>query len=146
MSHITTIDIEITDLDALEAAVREMGAQFLRGQTSYTWFGRSIGDYPIPRGFTAADLGKCDHVIRLPGCQYEIGVVKNPAKPTTYTLLYDFWGPGKKLKAHFGANMERIKQLYAVHRATTAARAKGYSVRRITKTDGTINLAVSVPF
>lgn len=146
MSHVTTINIDITDLAALEAAVHEAGALFQRGKTSYKWFGRSVGDYPLPAGFKADDLGKCDHVIHLPGCEYEIGVVKNPAKPNSYTLLYDFWGPGQKLKTHFGTNMEKIKQLYSVHRAAAACRAKGYSVHRVTKQDGTINLAVTGAF
>ena len=90
MSHITSIDIEINNIEALDAAVREMGAVLVRNKSTYKWYGHSTG--PIPQGFTTEMLGKCEHAINLPSTNYEIGVVRNPAKPSTYTLLYDFWG------------------------------------------------------
>jgi hypothetical protein len=130
MSHVTSIDIEISDLTALEKAVSEMGGTFLRDKQNYAWYGRSVGDYPLPAGFKASDLGKCEHAIGLKGTEYEIGVVRNPAKPKTYTLLYDFWGPGEKLKRHFGDGLTKLKQMYGVHVATQAASKKGYLVTR----------------
>lgn len=130
MSHVTSIDIEISDLTALEAAVREMGGTFLRNKKNYGWYGRSVGDYPLPAGFTADMLGKCEHAVGLKGTEYEIGVVRNPAKPNKYTLLYDFWGPGAKLKTHFGDGLTKLKQMYGVHAATLAAKKKGYFVAR----------------
>ena len=140
MSHITSIDIIITDLTALKEAVTELGAQWVEDKRTYEWFGRSVGDYPIPEGMAVNELGKCDHVIRLPGCQYEIGVVR---KGTGYTLAYDFWGPGAKLKQHFGDGLTKIKQLYAVEKAATAARAKGYLVTRRAVANGAIKLVIT---
>jgi len=78
MSHVEDIDIEITDLKALAAAVAELGAIYTPNQKSNAWFGRSVGDYPLPAGFTAEMLGKCEHAISLPCCRYEIGVVRHP--------------------------------------------------------------------
>jgi hypothetical protein len=135
MSHVTSIDIEIRDLDALESAVGELGAAFIHGRTTYNWYGRHVGDYPLPAGFTQDQLGKCEHAIRLPGVNYEIGVVKNPVKEGTFTLLFDFYGQsgahdGEKLRKHFGDGLSRIKQMYGVHVAEKAARAKGWIVSR----------------
>lgn len=142
MSHVTSIDIEISDLTALEAAVREMGGTFLRNKKSYGWYGHSVGDYPLPAGFTADMLGKCEHAVGLTGTEYEIGVVRNPTKPKTYTLLYDFWGPGQKLKNHFGDGLKKLKQMYGVHAATLAAKKKGYLVTR-KQVGGTIKLQIA---
>lgn len=142
MSHVTAIDINITDLTALKGAVKELGAEWREGQKTYQWYGRSVGDYPLPDGFTAKDLGKCEHAIRLAGTEYEIGVV--PKKQGGgYTLLYDFWGPGQRLKSHFGDGLTKLKQMYGVHKATAAARAKGYMVTRKPQSSGAIKLVVT---
>ena len=77
MSHVDTIEVEITDLNALRAAVKESGCLWLAKNT-YEWYGHHVGDYPIPKGMTKEKLGQCDYVIQLPGCKYEIGVVKMP--------------------------------------------------------------------
>jgi len=67
MSHIAEIEIEIKDLDALEAAARSLGLELARRQTTYRWYGELLEGHPLPAGFTKADLGRCDHAIRVPG-------------------------------------------------------------------------------
>lgn len=65
-----------------------------------------MGDYPLPKGFTKADLGKCEYAIRVKGAggdTYEIGVVKRRDGKDAYTFLYDFYGGGNGL----------IKKLFA---------------------------------
>jgi len=151
MSHITAIALEIRDLDALEAAAKELGATLVRNQPTYNWYGQSMGDYPLPPGFTADMLGKCEHVIRLPGVNYEIGICRNPLKPGTFTPLYDFWGSsfggrhdGHRLKEHFGGEaLPKLTQLYGVHAATLAARLRGHAVTRQTLPNGSIKLKIS---
>ena len=76
MSHMTTIAIQVKDLAALKAAVIELGALWMEGQRTHKWYGQSVGDYPLPKGVTVDMLGKCDHAIKVPGVNYEIGVVK----------------------------------------------------------------------
>ena len=66
MSHITTIELDIKDLDALKVAAEKLGLEFRRGQETYKWFGRSVGDSPLPAGFRKQDLGKCEHALRIP--------------------------------------------------------------------------------
>lgn len=114
---------------------------FLEGKTTYKWYGRHVGDYPLPEGIKKEDLGKCSHAILLPNCQYEIGVVK--LDNGSYTMLYDFWGPGEKLKSHFGDGLKRLTQMYSVHKATKAAHLKGYQVARSYGENNSIKLQVT---
>jgi hypothetical protein len=139
MSHVATVNVEVKDLAALKAAVKELGAEFVENVRTYKWYGRSVGDYPLPKGMKASDLGKCDHVIRVPGVQYEVGIVK---RGNGYVLAYDFWGPGQGLLKAFGKDCTRLVQMYGVHKATQEARRKGLSVQRVAKKDGTVQLRI----
>lgn len=139
MSHVATVKTEVNDLGALKTAVEELGGVFVENQRTYRWYGRSMGDYPLPEGFTEAELGHCEHAIRVPGVGYEVGVVK---KNGTYRLLYDFWGPGEGLHEKFGTNLTRLTQMYGVHKATAEAKRKGFSVRRQTLPGGVIRLNI----
>lgn len=143
MSHVEDIAIQIHDLAALRAAAEELGLIWRENQTTYAWWGHHVGDYPLPTGFTAADLGKCQHALHLPGCNYEIGVVKSP-NHAGYTLLYDFYGQGRKLKQTFGPGLGRLTQHYGMALATKQAHAKGYAVTRHTLPSGAIKLKVHV--
>ena len=67
MSHVTVIAVELKDLDALKAVCAALGLEFRENQTTYRWYGRHVGDFPIPEGLTKADLGRCDHAIAVKG-------------------------------------------------------------------------------
>ena len=124
MSHISRIELEITDLETLRQACERLGLEFIENQTTYKWYGTWVGDTPMPEGMTASDLGKCDHAIRVPGAQYEIGIVKRDRK---YTLLWDFWHQGG-LEQKLGKNAGRLKQAYAVERVRKEAKLKGHRI------------------
>jgi hypothetical protein len=124
MSHVSQIEIEIKDLEALKAACQRLGFEFRAGQTTYKWFGRFVGDYPMPQGFKVEDLGKCTHAIRVPEADYEIGVVIRDGKTT---LLWDFWHAGG-LERVVGKNGAKLKQAYAAEATKRAARKAGYMV------------------
>jgi len=148
ISHIATIEIQIDSLDALKAACKELGVEFIEGKTTYKWFGGVLGDYPLPKGMTKDTLGKCAHVIRVPGVSYEVGVVRLP--DGKYTLAYDFWGirgnaehDGHKLKEKFGDQLGVLVQRYAVQRATREAQLKGCRVMRRVQPNGSIRLEIS---
>lgn len=146
MSHVAAVSCRIKDIDALEAAVKEMGATLIRGKSTYQWYGQHVGDYPLPAGMTKEQLGKCSHAIKVPGVRYEVGVVR--LADGTFTLAYDFYGSGgqhdgSKLKEKFGDNLDKLTQLYSVHVTTKAARAKGWSVGRQTGSNGNIKLVVT---
>lgn len=148
MSHIVDIKTIILDLDALTDAAAEFGATLIRNVHTYKWYGSSTG--PLPEGFRQEDLGKCEHIIRLPGAQYEIGVVRIPGtqhEPVPkYTLLHDFWGRGKgePLKAKFGDGLINLTRAYTVHTVSRAyTRKTGRTPIRKTLPNGTIQLTLS---
>lgn len=139
MSHVATIEIEIKDLDALRQAAIDCGLEFCEGQTSYKWYGYSVGDSPLPAGMTAADLGICDHALRIPGDAqaYEVGVVKRGAG---YVLLWDFWQGGYGLQAKIGKDGGLLRQRYAVAVAKAQAQRQGLRVTERKLPNGKVQL------
>lgn len=122
MSHVAKIELEIQDLETLKQACHRLNLEFWENQQTYRWYGRYVGDAPLPEGLTAADLGKCHHAIRVPGAVYEIGVVQRQGK---YQLLWDNWHSGG-LERVLGPGAGRLKQAYAIERVAKEARLKGY--------------------
>lgn len=116
MSHIAEVNLLVQDLNALQRACQRLGLELVRHQQSYRWYGRSVGDYPLPTGFTKDELGTCEHAIRIPGNTqaYEIGIVTRRDGKPGYTLLWDFYNGGYGLVDRVGENAERLQQLYAL--------------------------------
>jgi hypothetical protein len=129
MSHITSSRTVpgkplITDLEAVKRAAINLGL-VCEERSNYSWWGRSLGDYPIPDGIREADLGKnAVLVIAVPEtdwakCRskygksygsegpYELGVVPDPQNPGCYTLMYDFISGGYGLDDYIGAPLEK---------------------------------------
>lgn len=125
ISHVAKISLEIQSLDALKAACKRLGLEWKENQKTYAWYGRHVGDYPIPEGFTTQDMGKCDHAIRVPGASYEVGVVKKQGK---YALLWDFYHAGG-LQRVLGKDGGKLKQAYAVSQTILTAKKNGYQVK-----------------
>ena len=149
MSHIAKIKVEIKDLDALKSIAKKLGLEFVEGQKSYRWYGRSMGDAPLPEGFTKDDLGKCDHALRIPQSvqdyrqPYEIGVVKRKDGKSGYELLWDYWNGGYGLTDKIGQKGEKLIQGYAVEVATRSAIKQGFRVcGTVTRKDGKVELTV----
>lgn len=122
MSHVSRIEMEINDLLTLKKACLRLGFNFCENQTTYKWYGKYVGDAPLPEGMQPEDLGKCNHAIKVPGALYEIGVVQQDGK---YLLLWDSWHSGK-LEEKLGKNAGLLKQAYAVERVRSEARCKNY--------------------
>lgn len=139
ISHVAKITLQIKSLDALARACAELGLELVHGQTTYRWYGQSIGDYPLPEGVTADDLGKCDHAIRIPGKAdaYEIGVVKSK-DGSGYTLLWDFYKGGYGLQDRIGEGAKKLKQAYSSQVVCSWYQKQGYRVTRTVKPDGKI--------
>ena len=117
-----------------------MGWQVVEGQKTYAWFGRWVGDSPLPKNTNVADLGKCTHAIKVPGAKYEVGVVEMP--DGTFTLRYDFWSAGG-LNVKLGDGAGLLKQAYGIEAAKIAARRKGFSCYEQVLEDGkTIELVM----
>ncbi len=139
MSHISTIELEINSIDMLKKACQRLQLKFCEGQKTYTWYGKWVGDTPLPEGISIDDLGKCDHAIRVPGANYEIGIVKTGNK---YRLLYDYWRAGK-LEKVLGKGLGKLKQAYTIERVNQEARIKGYRIQE-KKMDKSIRLVMTV--
>ncbi len=134
MSHVSRVDIIINDLDCLVKACKDLGFE-LRESKTYRWYGRWVGDTPLPPGATVEDLGKCDYEIVVPGARYSIGVKKIGKG---YVMEYDYWSPGG-LPQTLG---KQIKTHYNKHKVTKEAKKRGWRIRE-EKTNGKIKLRLS---
>lgn len=140
MSHIAEVEVQILDLDCLDAACKRLGnVELVRNQQSYKWWGYSV-DEP-PEGFTKEDLGKCDHAIRVKGNAdaYEVGIVRS-RQGAGYVLHWDFFAGGYGLQDAVGDNCKKLKQAYAIEVAKKAARRQGLTVREQKQKDGSVRL------
>jgi hypothetical protein len=144
MSHVEKLKLFITDLDALEQCAPSLGLRLERGATSYKWWGRSVGDYPIPAGFTEADLGRCEHKLVVEGNNeaFEIGLVRRRDGQPGYEMLFDFYGHrgDPLLKALGGKEGNRLKQAYGATVAANYYAELGYETYQTRDADGTVQV------
>lgn len=142
MSHVETVTTKITALDALLAAASDLQG-IMRPAQTYRWYGRHVGDYPLPKGITVDDLGKCDFKITFPGINYEVGVKLLPEGH--YTLLYDFYGnggqhDGQLLLQRCGAGMGTLLDHYQHHCIRLAA-PKSQKVHKVASEADAVRLS-----
>ena len=124
MSHISKIELEVKDLAGLSQACTRLGLEFIRGRKQFRWYGKEA---------------HCDHVIKVPGAEYEIGIIHSGGR---YELNCDFYD--RNLEKGIGNQGGRLKQAYAVEKTKIEARRKGYSVlERQTKTGIRLHVRIS---
>jgi hypothetical protein len=121
MSHVDIIIVKVKSLPALEKACERLGGQFKWNQTHFAWWGHSVGDHPIPKGFTEKEMGHCLHAIHFKDCKYEVGVVQDKEDPNCYAMLGDFWQSGGLSKA-VGEGGWKLTQAYTMEQAQETAR------------------------
>jgi len=147
MSHVTTVDCEITCLDTLRDACEAAGVEMIE-KDSYKWWGHHVGDYPLPEGFKESDLGKCEFAIRRKDqVGYEVGVVRRRNSDGTiaegWTLIYDFYGgQGKMIEELVGERCTKVVNEYAVAATLRFAKKnkKKATVHRISDTEIRVEL------
>ena len=122
MSHFTTIQTQVRDLDALRAALGELGVTLLANTEA--------------RGYAANKL-KGDFVIRLKG-PYDIALNKTP--DGSYGLTTDWWDG--HVEKEVGSKFGKLLQLYGVHKTMIESRKKGHMVQRKAQKDGSIKLTI----
>ena len=138
MSHFTTIQTQIRDVAALEAACTELDVELLHDAEA--------------RGY-AGQTRHGELVIRLKG-PYDIAANRNPEgsdenKQTDkkdeailpYELATDWWDG--HVEKEVGANYGRLLQLYGVHKATMEAGKRRLRVTRKQDQDGVIKLTLA---
>ena len=124
MSHFTTIQTQVRDLEALRDACNELGLE-LKTKTPC-------------RGY-ASQTRECDHTIVLKG-PYDIAVDPSEAKDGTYGLTTDWWDG--HVAREVGADYGRLLQAYGVHKTLREARARGLRATRRQENDGCIVLTL----
>lgn len=122
MSHFTTIQTEVRDLEALDDACAEMGFQLLTDSHC--------------RGF-AGILRKAGHVIRLKG-PYDIAV--DPVEGGRYGFSADWWEG--HVAREVGPGYGHLLQSYGVHKTLRTARTRGLRATRRIEADGTVLLTL----
>ena len=124
MSHFTTIQTQIRDVEALEAACAELGVELLRNTEA--------------RGF-ANSTRQGELVVRLKG-PYDIAANRVDGSDS-YELATDWWNG--HVEAEVGPNYGRLLQLYGVHKTIREANKKRLRVTRHQETDGSIRLSLA---
>jgi hypothetical protein len=123
MSHFTTIQTQIKDIEALRSACAELGLTVLPNAEA--------------RGFIN-NKQKGDYVIRLKG-PYDIAV--NQQSDGTFGLTADLWQG--HVEQEVGSGYGKLLQLYAVHKAMREARRKGHLVKLTQQKNGAIKLIIA---
>lgn len=143
MSHVAKIKVQVKSLTALREAAKDCGCELVENVRTYKWFGKHVGDYPLPEGFTKEMLGKCDHVIRVKGADercYEVGVVKSK-KHDGFELLFDFWARGYGLQDAVGKDGNKLAQAYSTNVALRKLRADGWEdLTKVVNDDGYVDI------
>jgi hypothetical protein len=124
MSHFTTIQTQIRDLDALSDACAEMGFPFLQNANC--------------RGYAGINR-KAPHVIQLKG-PYDIAVERAKENDGSYGLTTDWWD-GHVAK-EVGIGYGRLLQSYGIHKTIREARSRGLRTHRRQEADGSILLTL----
>lgn len=118
MSHIATVQTEITSLRALRDACRRLGLKPPR-----------FGEHRLFGGQTAKG-----YAVSLPDWQYPV-VIDLKSKQVHYDNYNGSWGDEKEL--------DKLKQAYAVCAAKDKAVKQGFQVQEKTLKDGSIQLVCS---
>lgn len=122
MSHFTTIQTQVRDIEALRAACAELGVSLESGIAA--------------RGYSGSRI-EGDYVIRLRG-PYDVAL--NRQQDGTYGLTTDWWSG--HVAREVGDSYGRLLQLYGVHKASREARMRGFSVKRVPVSGGSIKLVI----
>ena len=148
MSHVASVEVVINDLACLKKACETLGVTLVEGQKTFKWYGRFLADSDVGRAtakeFNAKAFGKCEHAIKVPGCSYEVGVVKNPTGKG-YRLIYDQFGSGGEgiAKKLGGEKLTKLTTEYGAEVATKQLRRKGYTIGRRYLNNGQIKLTAT---
>jgi hypothetical protein len=149
MSHIASVKLFVTDLEALDAVCRRLGLELVRGTAdewgmSYAWYGRFYGDSNLAEGHDPKNFGKSQHKIRRADHQpgdYEIGLVRRPDGAQGWDLLYDNWSTGgQRIESRAGRELSTLKRELAAEISMRQLQRQGYRVTRSTKPTGEILL------
>ncbi|MCU6793227.1 DUF1257 domain-containing protein [Paenibacillus sp. WQ 127069] len=123
MSHFTTLQTTIKNIEALHIACRELGLELVQEGQARGYQGHTVyGDYVIK-------------------CKGPYDVVLNKQQDGQYALVTD-WYQGHVAK-EIGDSGGRLLQTYGVVLATMEARKLGYTVSRQSMPDGSVKVVLT---
>jgi hypothetical protein len=123
MSHFTTIETQIRDIEALKGACSELGLSMLQNGKA--------------RGY-GGNMHQGEHVIVLKG---PFDIALNRQATGAYQLTTDWWGG--HVEKEVGAKYGRLLQLYGVWKTATEATRKGCMVTRRPLNNGSIRVTIT---
>lgn len=148
MSHISTVRILITDLDAMERAAADRGMRLNRQATTFrAYYGEKDGmqaaiEVLNPENHRCYSVGlramTFEEVSDVHGL--EVANAMREAGKTVYEAKYDAWQGGYGLLEHTGTNLGALLQRYGYHATMNEARALGMTVETEQLADGTIRM------
>ena len=144
MSHTTAIkSVKITDLAAMRQAVTKLQQSGINCE---------LKQNVIPRMYYKNQHGKCEYVLALPDCLYDVGFDKQ--EDGTYLPVFDEWAGEVKNQIGASCSIEnrddrslqaigQFLQQYSVEAAVNAAQAQGYYVES-TEVDDNGNVQLTI--
>lgn len=129
MSHFTKCELKMTNRQAIERALEDLGYQFTRAEQNQSvtvrgWRGQTL------EAALSVDMG-----------QYDIGVVA--AEDGTYDLTADWWGVETTKGVTEQEFKDKLYQRYQYYNVLQACEDKGYTLEEeVNEEDGTIQLVV----
>jgi hypothetical protein len=109
MSHITVLNIQVKDVEALLQACQTLGLTFNRDKKSYKWYNGTLA---------------CDHTISVANDSYEIGLID---RGTHFDLAGDFMGQLRYVAGIKGVKLvQEYSKVVAIKEATRIAENEGY--------------------
>ena len=124
MSHFTTIQTQIRDIDALRDACTELNFGFANNANCRGYAGMSR---------------IAPHVIQLKG-PYDIAVEPSQENDGSYGLTTDWWDG--HVAREVGTGYGRLLQSYGIHKTMREARTRGLRVSRKQEQDGSVLLTL----
>ena len=136
MSHVVSVELEITDLEAFAAACVVLGGEYVPHDTKWRWWGRWLDDYHgtdaayqngiAPKRYGTANAG----IVRFPGCMWDVGLYQQPSMPGAFVPVFYNYSGGHGLVGKLGADCEKLREEYGVQVALRVAARKGWKVQR----------------
>lgn len=124
MSHYSTIKVKIDDIEAVRDACEELGLT-LKGKGKV-------------RFYYSHNQIEADYVISIPGCPYDVGLVKDMSGE--YSLVYDKFG--NHVEKVLGENCHKLVQAAVYHKVKRQAKMRGFFVQKKVNDKG--NLVVTL--
>lgn len=146
MSHTTEIkNVVFSDVEALRLAVADLNKAGVKC---------TLAENSTARGYFSNQTGMdgvWDYVLKMDNCPYDIAFCKREGA-NEYVARTDLYGGsvasvlGVRAKDSEDPNqaaLGKLYQAYAINAATRQAIRQGYTVRRVAKPDGSVQLIVN---